>query len=117
VNHIRFYTGHWCAALPKKNKYDMIIANPPYIAENDPHLFQLTAEPKQSLVAGTDGLSAIRDIISQAKNHLEDSGVLILEHGFHQADSVMALLQAAQFQNIASHQDLSGQHRFVTATQ
>lgn len=114
TKYITFFQGDWCAALPKKN-YDVIVSNPPYIAENDIHLTKLTFEPRAALVSGADGLNAIRTIIQQAKKYLCANGVLVLEHGYDQATAVCALLKNAGYQNISSHRDLSGVSRFVTA--
>jgi release factor glutamine methyltransferase len=66
--------------------FDVIVSNPPYIAEGDPHLPALQAEPQAALVSGTDGLDDIRTIIAaQAPMHLLPGGWLLLEHGHDQA--------------------------------
>lgn len=114
AHNITFYQGDWCDALPEK-KVDLIISNPPYIAENDTHLKQLQFEPQNALVSGANGLNAIATIIQQAKNTLQKNGVLVLEHGFDQADQVKNLLEAAGFQSITDHPDLANVPRFVTA--
>ena len=89
-NHIHFYQGHWCDALPHE-KYDLIISNPPYIADNDPHLKELTHEPQNALISGQKGLNAITIITKSASEFLKSGGVLVIEHGFDQANYVFRL--------------------------
>lgn len=99
----------WFAALGAQ-RYDLIVSNPPYVASGDPHLEQgdLRFEPALALACGSDGLAAIRRIISSAPGHLQPGGWLLLEHGYDQAEAVHALLQAAGYQEIQQHRDLSG---------
>ena len=92
-------------------RYDLIVANPPYIADTDPHLPGLSHEPTQALAAGPDGLNDIRAICSQAAAHLKPGGWLLLEHGWKQAQAVRALLQAAGLSNVGSRRDLAGIER------
>ena len=91
--------------------YDLIVANPPYIADTDPHLTALSHEPIQALAAGPDGLDDIRAICSQAAAHLKPGGWLLLEHGWEQAQAVRALLHAAGLSNVGSRRDLAGIER------
>lgn len=114
LNNVCFYQGNWCDALPKKN-YDLIVSNPPYIADDDPHLIHLSLEPKAALTAGCDGLDAIRAITQQAKLFLKPHGVLVIEHGYHQANAVHGLFEALAYGNIVAHKDLSGVPRYMTA--
>lgn len=114
LHNVSFYLGNWCAALPK-NKYTLLVSNPPYIAGNDLHLRQLTHEPLPALSPGPEGLEAIREIIAQAPQYLSDPGCLMLEHGYDQAVSVMRLLKQQEFTDVQSHHDLAHHPRFVTA--
>lgn len=114
VNTVHFYLGNWCDALPQK-PYDLIVSNPPYIAEQDPHLSALSYEPRSALSDGADGLEAIRSIIKSAPHYLARSGYLVLEHGYDQAVAVVKLLQQQNFSDIQNHCDLAHQPRFVTA--
>ncbi len=91
--------------------YDLIVSNPPYIAEGDPHLPDLAHEPRSALAAGTDGLDDLRQIVARAPAHLVPGGWLLLEHGWDQAAAVRALLSAAGFADVASRQDLAGIER------
>lgn len=90
--------------------FDLILANPPYIAAGNPHLASgdLRHEPPMALASGTDGLDAIRKIISMAPAHLYPGGRLWLEHGYDQASAVEDLLAAAGFECIEQHRDLAG---------
>lgn len=112
AHNINFYRGNWCEALPETNYYDLIISNPPYISEKDPHLSALIFEPQSALVSGKEGLDDIKKIIIQSENYLKNNGEIILEHGFDQAESVLKLLTESQFQNTSSHRDLTGNFRF-----
>jgi release factor glutamine methyltransferase len=114
LQNIQFYLGEWCKALPKK-RYHILVSNPPYIAEADPHLQKLTYEPRQALASGPEGLDAIREIIEQAPNYLLKTGFLVLEHGYNQAEAVSQLLRERGFTNIQIHFDLANQPRFITA--
>ncbi|MCX7121413.1 MAG: peptide chain release factor N(5)-glutamine methyltransferase [Gammaproteobacteria bacterium] len=113
VKNIDFHLGDWCSALPNK-KYDIIISNPPYIAENDAHLSALKFEPQSALTSGKTGLDAIIKITSQAKNYLNHSGLLIIEHGFDQGLAVAEIFKKNNYINIENHRDLSGNSRFAT---
>lgn len=117
VNHldnVTCLTGSWCDALPRSD-YHLIVSNPPYIVEADPHLTRLSHEPIGALVADMDGLQAIYDIIISAKHYLCKDGCLVIEHGVGQGMRVCDMLQAAGYVEIASHDDLSHCDRFVTA--
>jgi release factor glutamine methyltransferase len=113
LKNISFYQGDWCDALPDK-KYDVIISNPPYIAENDVHLDKLIFEPQTALVSGKEGLNAIEKIAAQAKNYLKQNGVLIIEHGFDQSDAVCSIFEKNNFYDVKNHRDLADVPRFVT---
>ena len=84
------------------------MANPPYIAEGDPHLQALREEPRMALVSGSDGLDAIRRIVAGAGARLAPGAWLLLEHGHDQAASVAAMLQRAGFAGVQSRDDLAG---------
>ena len=103
---IHFRHGRWLKGV--QGPFELIISNPPYIAEGDPHLPVLTAEPLQALVSGADGLDDIRQIVAQAPCHLTAGGWLLLEHGFDQAPAVQALLSQAGFALVQSRKDLAG---------
>ena len=109
VNNVQFVLSDWFTAL-QGQAFDVIVCNPPYIAEDDPHLNQgdLRFEPVNALVAGEDGLDCIRQIISQAREYLNSQGWLMFEHGYNQAEKVAQLLKSANFYSVTSVADLSG---------
>ncbi|MCD6663686.1 MAG: peptide chain release factor N(5)-glutamine methyltransferase [Comamonas sp.] len=104
---IRLQQGDWLQGLGG-GRFDLIVSNPPYIAEGDPHLTALGHEPRMALTSGADGLEAIRSIIAQAPAHLPPGGWLLLEHGHDQAATVRALLSAQGFTQVQSRKDLAG---------
>ncbi|MDD5247357.1 MAG: peptide chain release factor N(5)-glutamine methyltransferase [Rhodocyclaceae bacterium] len=106
---VHFVRSDWFAALGA-GRFDLIVANPPYIAAGDPHLAQgdLRFEPELALHCGADGLDAIRRIVAAAPGYLHGGGRLYFEHGYDQAAAVAALLRAAGYAAIEQHRDLAG---------
>lgn len=109
---IEFIESEWFAALAER-RFDLIVANPPYVAEQDPALARgdLRFEPRAALAAGADGLACLRLIIAQARAYLEPAGRLLFEHGYDQAARCRALLAQAGYREVASHRDLAGIER------
>lgn len=107
---VRFAAGRWLEAVPGQT-FDLIVSNPPYIAEGDPHLPALAHEPGSALVSGPDGLDDIRAIVAQSARALHPGGWLLLEHGHDQAPRVRALLDDAGFGHVDSRADLAGIER------
>lgn len=110
---VRFVQSDWFEALTPEDRFDLILSNPPYIAADDPHLSQgdLRYEPVDALTDGADGLSDIRQLVTQARHRLNPGGAIWLEHGWKQADAVRELLQHAGFRHVASLRDLAGIER------
>jgi release factor glutamine methyltransferase len=106
---VQFTQGHWCAPLGPG--WDLLVSNPPYIADNDPHLPALRHEPRQALTSGVDGLDDLRHIVAHAPGCLAPGGWLLLEHGFDQGQAVHQLLLAQGFSLVQSRQDLGGHVR------
>ena len=106
---IDFRVGEWFAPVADE-RFDLVVANPPYIAEGDPHLLEgdVRFEPRGALVSGADGLDAIRDIVAQAAAHLRPGGWLLLEHGLGQDARVREWLQQRGFAGVTSWPDLAG---------
>ena len=117
INNVSFWQGSWLNAIAN-NSLDMIVSNPPYIEQDDPHLSQgdVRFEPITALASGVDGLDDIRQIIQQAQQCLKPSAYLLIEHGNHQAEQVRQLFQDAGFDEIASHQDFGGNDRVTMAS-
>ncbi len=109
----RFYQSNWFAKV--FGRFDLIVANPPYIDAQDPHLAQgdLRFEPHSALVAEQQGLADLAQIIDAAPQFLRDHGWLLLEHGYQQAQAVQALLHARGFSHITTRQDLGDQPRIT----
>ena len=115
LNSVDTRQGDWFKALPEGTVLDMILSNPPYVAEGDPHLQQdgLPWEPDPALLSGPDGLNAIRDLIAEASGYLKPGGWLILEHGFDQGEPVRRLMQRAGLSDIRTRRDLGGRDRIT----
>jgi release factor glutamine methyltransferase len=99
--------GRWFEPLAGE-RFDLVVANPPYVAEGDPHLPDLEFEPREALVSGPDGLDAIRGIARKARRHLAPGGWLLLEHGMGQDADVRRLLRQAGLESVQSWPDLAG---------
>ena len=107
--NVRLLESNWFSALGGE-KFDVIVSNPPYIAQDDEHLKQgdLRFEPLSALASGVDGLDDIRKIIQDTPHYLKSNGWLMLEHGYDQADAVAALLNARGFSKVAHAKDIAG---------
>jgi release factor glutamine methyltransferase len=103
---VQFVQSHWMEGIA--GPFELLVSNPPYVADADPHLTALTHEPLQALTSGPDGLDDLRQIIAQAPGRLAPGGWLLLEHGWDQADAVQNLLRSAGFEHVQSRQDLAG---------
>ena len=112
LDQVKFLHSDWFSALGSE-KFDFIVSNPPYIAIGDEHLLQgdVRFEPTVALISGAEGLEDIRHIISRAKEHLNVTGWLLLEHGYDQASQVRTLLQQAGYAEVFSAHDLAGIER------
>ena len=112
AKNLRLLQSDWFSALENEH-FNLIVSNPPYIADADPHLSQgdLRFEPASALASGSDGLDDIRQIVAAAPAHLERGGCLLLEHGYDQAERVAGLLKEAGFTEIGHATDLAGIQR------
>jgi release factor glutamine methyltransferase len=84
------------------------VANPPYVAEGDPHLADLAFEPPGALVSGPEGLTDIREIVAAGPLHLLPGGWLLLEHGMGQDRAVRDFLHAKGLEEVTTWPDLAG---------
>ncbi len=114
-NAVSVVRSDWLTAFAN-HSFNIIVSNPPYIRENDPHLqnLALTHEPQQALASGEDGLSAIREIVADAIRVLKPNGLLLLEHGYDQAEAIREIMQAHGYTQITTHTDLAGLDRICT---
>lgn len=106
---VEFALGDWYAAVD--GRFDLIVANPPYVAAGDPHLPALGHEPRRALASGQDGLDDLRRIVAGAPGHLLAGGWLAVEHGYHQGGAVRELFARAGFVSIETVRDLAGLER------
>ncbi|MCW5599298.1 MAG: peptide chain release factor N(5)-glutamine methyltransferase [Nitrosomonas sp.] len=109
VSNARMLSGDWFATLGPQ-QFDLIVSNPPYVAEGDPHLSEgdLRFEPIVALTAQEEGVAAIRHIVTKAPHFLAPGGWLLLEHGYSQAPICRQLLAESDFRNIFTCPDLAG---------
>jgi release factor glutamine methyltransferase len=109
ARNVRIFEGDWFCELGEE-RFDLIVSNPPYVADGDPHLGQgdLRYEPDSALAAGPDGLKCIESIVARAPAHLSPKGLLLLEHGYDQAQACRELLSKAGFGGVFSLPDFAG---------
>jgi release factor glutamine methyltransferase len=112
ARNVRLLMGDWFRELGEE-RFDLIVSNPPYVAGGDPHLSQgdLRFEPGIALAAGCCGLECIESIVAGAPAHLTPKGMLLLEHGYDQAQACRQLLSNAGFRRVLSLPDLAGIER------
>jgi len=104
--------GDWWRGL-SGHRFHLVVSNPPYVAEDDPHLAQgdLRFEPRMALAAGPQGMDALQAIIREAPRHLHSNGWLLLEHGYEQGADCRAALAHAGFTGVFTESDLAGRPR------
>jgi release factor glutamine methyltransferase len=109
IANATFLESDWFARVPP-DRFALILANPPYVADEDPHLARgdLRFEPETALASGVDGLDATRIIVAAAPQYLATGAPLALEHGHDQAAAVQALLLMAGLREVATVRDLAG---------
>ena len=112
IGNVEFVLSDWFAAFGGRC-FDVIVSNPPYIAEDDPHLGQgdLRFEPCAALASGVDGLDAIRALVRDAPAHLTNGGWLLLEHGYEQGAAVRDLFVGAGYADVFTARDLEQRDR------
>lgn len=108
--NLRFLRGDWFAPVGGA-RFDAIVANPPYVAPDDPALAALAHEPRAALVAGDGGLADLAAICVEAPSHLAPGGCLIVEHGAGQGAAVRGLMAGAGLAAAATRRDLAGRER------
>jgi release factor glutamine methyltransferase len=109
---VEFVESSWFGAFAQR-RWALIASNPPYVAADDAHLLEgdLRFEPNTALTDGGDGLSSIREIVSNAPDHLEAGGWLLIEHGYDQAADVRSILELNGFSKVSLRHDLAGRPR------
>jgi release factor glutamine methyltransferase len=114
VPNVEFLAGDFAAPVSGR-RFNVIVSNPPYVRSDDAALDALHREPRAALIAGEDGLAAIRILARDCGALLEADGVLLIEHGAEQRDSVAALLREHGWTDIACHTDYAGLPRVTVA--
>ena len=116
LSNVRTVLGNWFDAI-RDETYDLIVSNPPYLADDDPHLAtgHLAAEPQLALVSGKTGLEAYKLIAPQALGHLRTGGILLLEHGNTQASALRTILDECGYARMTIIRDLAGHERATRA--
>ena len=115
VDNFSLVHADWLSSF-KKEYFDLIVSNPPYIADQDPHLENLKYEPAKALVAKDNGLGDIRIIVEQSTDVLKGGGMLILEHGYQQQEEVENILKNNHFTEIANLKDYQDLPRITLGT-
>ena len=115
VDNFSLVHADWLSSF-KKESFDLIVSNPPYIADHDPHLENLKHEPNRALVAKDNGLGDIRLIVEQSTEVLKRGGMLILEHGYQQQEEVENILKMNHFLEIANLKDFQELPRITLGT-
>jgi len=110
---VEFVEGDWFKPFADQQQaaFDIVITNPPYVAQNHPALQALSAEPRNALVSGADGLNAIRRIVADASLHVRRW--LLIEHGYDQGPTVCTLMSDAGFTHVETREDYAGQPRLT----
>jgi release factor glutamine methyltransferase len=118
ARNVRVAAGSWFGAITPSDQFDVIVSNPPYIAEDDPEVEVGVEqyEPHRALYSGADGLDAIRLISAGAPRHLVPGGSLVLEIGHRQGTAVKQLLIDAGFENVEIRRDLAGRDRIAVGS-
>ena len=118
IKNIEFQQSEWFAALGGK-KFNVIVSNPPYVAEHDIHLQRgdLRFEPHIALSSGADGLRDLRRIVQDAPAYLCAGGWLLVEHGYDQQAAVIDLFSAGGWTEVGGHTDTAGVPRVVSGRQ
>ena len=117
LSQVKIYQSDWFSQVEKNQQFNIIVSNPPYIDENDPHLNEgdVRFEPKTALIAKQKGLADFENIAKQARDYLTVKGMLVLEHGFEQKAALHNILTELAYKNITTVKDLSGNDRITWA--
>ena len=113
LDNVKIFQSDWLSKI--NNQFDYILSNPPYVAENDPHLANLGYEPITALTAKNEGYADIEHIIKESKDYLNNNGTILLEHGYNQSQTVQKMLLKNNYCKIQTHNDLADIPRITTA--
>ncbi|MDT4288809.1 peptide chain release factor N(5)-glutamine methyltransferase [Methylomonas sp. MO1] len=115
TGNVCFVQSSWFDNI-EETGFDLVLSNPPYIADNDPHLKigDVRFEPDSALISAENGLQDIRQLAEQARAHLKDYGQLLVEHGYNQQTEVQAIFNELGYRQVNTHADLSGNPRVTS---
>jgi release factor glutamine methyltransferase len=118
AERVTVLASNWFAALPADARFDLIVANPPYlsdaeVAETTPEVKGF--EPRGALTSGVSGLEALEIILRDSKPRLSGGGWLFCETGIAQHATLLGWARAAGFGRVESRKDLTGRDRFILA--
>lgn len=105
--NVEFVAGDWTAPV-RGRRFDVIVSNPPYVAEPDPALATLRHEPRMALVAGREGLDALRILAAACADVGRPGATLFLEHGADQEEAVAELLARHGWTDVHNIRDYAG---------
>ena len=113
ITNSTFLAGSWFEPLQAGTQFAVIVSNPPYIEENDPHLQQgdVRFEPLSALVAKDQGLADIRHITQSAREYLSNDGWLLFEHGYDQGEAVRQIFNENGYVDVETYQDYGNNDR------
>lgn len=113
INNVEFRQGSWFDPIMPSEQFDIIVSNPPYIDENDPHLSEgdVRFEPQTALVAEQNGFSDLIHIMQHGRAYLRDGGWLMMEHGFEQGEQLRRFFEDHGYINVKTEQDYAGNDR------
>lgn len=113
IQNVEFFQSDWFSAFPSHQRWHIIVSNPPYLDENDPHLSteEICHEPRTALVAKRNGLEDIEEIIRSSRHHLTSGGWVFLEHGFEQGAAVRQLFLHSGYDSVNTLKDIAGLER------
>jgi len=116
LKNIVFLKSDWFAQLSKA-KFNVLVSNPPYIATNNSYLKKdgLPFEPQEALISRENGMADLQHIAKHAVSYLVTGGLLIVEHGYDQSSTLLAMLRRFDYSDVIDHRDISGINRAATA--
>ena len=118
TDRVQFVRSDWFAGLTPSARYDLVVANPPYLSAEEtvaPSMEVRGFEPAGALTAGEGGLADLRRILAEALEFMTPAGVFVLETGIAQHAELLACARIAGYQSIESRRDLTGRDRFLMA--
>ncbi|TNF32815.1 MAG: peptide chain release factor N(5)-glutamine methyltransferase [Gammaproteobacteria bacterium] len=118
IHNVEFRQGHWLDCVKAGELFDIIVSNPPYIAEQDAHLQQgdVRFDPITALSSGADGLDDIRIIVHDSREHLRPGGSLLIEHGYDQQQEIQHIFSQNGYDNILQRRDMANNPRTTCGT-